>query len=178
MLWHRKTLTFLLYIEEALHRPLSRSFKVLLCWSYPSHQILHFLSCALEVISRLQKEHQNNILMVQQTFASSTCNNKHFQQIPHDWFPLSSTVLHVYSTVQNRRIQTRLIVIQTHVIWRLLHSGDWTGAVACMAQIRGPARNPHGRKWTVPGGRPAAERNIQGDWRFIENRAVLDQIDH
>lgn len=59
----RGILTLLLHIEEALHGPLSWSFKVLLCRPYPSHQILNFLSCALEIISCLQRDNQNNRLL-------------------------------------------------------------------------------------------------------------------
>lgn len=60
----RRILTFFLHIEEALHGPLSWSFKVLLCRPYPSHQILHFLSRALKIIPCLQREHQNNSVLV------------------------------------------------------------------------------------------------------------------
>lgn len=46
-------LTFLLHVQEALHRPLARRFVVLVCRAYPLHQLLHFLLGAHKVVPRL-----------------------------------------------------------------------------------------------------------------------------
>lgn len=54
-----------------------------------------------------------------------------------------------------------------HVIWSLLHFGGWTVAVACTAQTRVPVRNPHDRKWTVPGGKLAAVKKTEAVWTVV-----------
>lgn len=46
-------LTFLLHVQEALHRPLARRFVVLVGRAYPLHQLLHFLLGAHKVVPRL-----------------------------------------------------------------------------------------------------------------------------
>ena len=49
-------LTFLLDIEEALHRPLARGFVVLVCRPHPLHQLLHLLLGAHKVVPRLNND--------------------------------------------------------------------------------------------------------------------------
>lgn len=50
-----ETLTFLLDIQEAFHRPLAWGFIVMICGPYPLHQLLHFLLGAHKVVPSLMK---------------------------------------------------------------------------------------------------------------------------
>ncbi len=84
------------------------------------------------------------------------------------WFFLKRLALHngLYTS-----IMFLLAYCQTdmsgNVICKLLHSGGWTVVVACMAQTHVPVRNPRGRRWIIPGGRPAAARKTVVDWTVV-----------